>query len=105
MVMPKFTSMKTGRNMRQATQLFSNRKTLMIMLREAFRGKYKMSFLTSLSLALGLLYILSPLDFDWLPVIGWIDDGFVFYLMLKRLYAETQRYIRFKAMERKIHHI
>lgn len=103
--MRKFTSMKTARNMRQASQLLNNRKTLFLMLREVFRGKYKMSFLTSLAIVLSLFYIISPLDFDWFPVIGWIDDGFVFYLLLKRLYAETQRYIRFKAMERKIHHL
>jgi uncharacterized membrane protein YkvA (DUF1232 family) len=101
-VMLKSTTMKTSRNLRHATHLFNNRKTLFQMLRDVFRGKYKMSFLTHLYLILGLIYIVSPLDFDWIPVIGWIDDGFVFYLLVKRLQNETQRYNRAKAMDRKL---
>ena len=102
-VMLKFTTMKTARNLRPATQLFNHRKTLFQMLREAFRGRYKMSFLTSLALVLGLIYIISPLDLDWIPILGWIDDGFVFYLLVKRLQNETLRFNRHKAMERKLH--
>lgn len=101
--MLKFTTMKTARTARHAAQLFHNRKTLFQMLREVFHGKYKMSFLTNLSLIFGLLYIISPLDFDWIPILGWIDDGFVAYLLIKRLQNETQRYNRFKAMERRLH--
>lgn len=100
-VMSKFTSLRYARNVRHAADLFQNRKTLMQMLGEVFRGKYKMSFLTHLSLVLGLLYIISPLDFDWIPILGWADDGFVGYLLIKRLQKETQRFNRHKAMERK----
>ena len=74
------------------------------MLRESFHGKYKMSLVTTLSLIFGILYVISPLDFDWLPIIGWVDDGFVIYLLAKRLQYETQRFSRHKAMERKLHH-
>src|SRR5690606_33543862 len=91
-VMSRFTTMKTARNMRHATQLFSHRKTLFQMLREVFHGKYKMSFATNLAVILGLIYIISPLDFDWIPILGWVDDGFVFYLLVKRLQTETQRF-------------
>src|SRR5690606_12718065 len=101
--MLKFTTMKAARSLRHATQLFSHRKTLFQMLREAFRGRYKMSFLTSLAVVLGLIYIVSPLDFDWIPLVGWVDDGFVFYLLIKRLQKETLRFNRHKAMERKLH--
>lgn len=101
--MLKFMTMKTARNLRHTTQLFGQRKTLFQMLREAFRGRYKMSFFTSLALVLGIIYIVSPLDFDWIPFVGWIDDGLVFYLLVKRLQSETLRFNRHKAMERKLH--
>jgi len=94
--------MKTARNLRHATQLFNNRKTLFQMLREVFHGRYKMSFLTNVAMILGLIYIISPLDFDWIPIIGWIDDGIVFYLVVKRLQNETLRFNRQKAMERRL---
>jgi len=100
--MSKFTTMKTARNLRHASQLFSNRKTLFQMLREVFHGNYKMSFLTNVALVLGLIYIISPLDFDWIPILGWADDGFVFYLLVKRLQNETLRFNRHKAMERRL---
>jgi uncharacterized membrane protein YkvA (DUF1232 family) len=87
--------------MRGAVHLISNRKTLFQMLREVFHGSYKMSFLTNMSVIMGLVYIISPLDFDWIPILGWADDGFVFYMLVKRLQNETQRFNRFKAMERK----
>ena len=100
--MLKSTTMKTGRNLRHATQSFNSRKTLFQMLRDVFHGKYKMSFLTHLYLIFGIIYIISPLDFDWIPVVGWIDDGFVFYLLVKRLQNETQRYNRHKVVGRKL---
>jgi len=99
--MSRFTTMKTARTVRHATHLFNNRKTLLQMLREVFHGRYRMSFLTNVALVLGLIYIISPLDFDWIPILGWADDGFVFYLLVKRLQSETQRYNRHKAMERR----
>ena len=73
------------------------------MLREVFHGRYTMSLLTNMALVLGLLYIISPLDFDWIPILGWVDDGFVGYMVIKRLQKETQRYNRHKAMERRMH--
>lgn len=100
--MMKFTSVKAARNLRHTTQLFQNRKTLFQMLREVFHGRYRMSLWTNVAVVLGLIYIISPFDFDWIPVIGWVDDGFVFYLLIKRLQNETQRFNRHKAMERRM---
>ena len=62
-----------------------------------------MSFLTMAIVILALVYIVFPFDLipDYIPVLGWIDDGVVLYLTLKRLVRETQRYNRFKALERK----
>jgi uncharacterized membrane protein YkvA (DUF1232 family) len=71
------------------------------MLREVFHGTYKFSILTNLALILGVLYIISPLDFDWIPILGWADDGFVAYMLIKRLQTETQRFNRHKAMQRR----
>src|SRR5690606_28302220 len=99
--MAKISTLKSIKQIPGASQLYQSRKCLFHMLREIYRGNYKPSLLTSLSLIFGFLYIISPLDFDWIPILGWIDDGFVFYLMVKRLQAETQRYSRYKAMERR----
>lgn len=88
---------------RHGWHLFRNRRTLWQMLREAMRGQYRMSLMTNIILVFSLIYIISPIDLipDFIPVVGWIDDGLVLYLLLKRLTFETQRYMRFKAMERK----
>ncbi len=73
------------------------------MVREALSGKYRMSLFTILALIFGVAYVIFPFDLipDWIPVIGWIDDGVVIYLVIRRLNTETMRYIRHKAMERK----
>ena len=96
--MGKITSIN---NAKTGWQLLRNRKTLWCMIRESWKGTYSMSFYTSLVVVLGIAYVFIPLDFDWIPFVGWIDDGFVIFLVIKRLQAETQRFIRHKAMERK----
>ena len=81
---------------KHATDVFSNRKSIMRMLSDTFHGSYRMSLLTSMVLLLGLAYIVLPFDFDWIPFLGWIDDGFVGYWIIKRLIAEAKRYSRLK---------
>jgi uncharacterized membrane protein YkvA (DUF1232 family) len=71
------------------------------MIKDIWRGHYKLSFGTSLLLVLGVLYIVLPFDFDWIPFIGWIDDGAVAFFLIKLLQKETNRYVRAKVMERK----
>ena len=73
------------------------------MLKKVFAGSYKLSFLTMAISIFALAYVIFPFDLipDFIPVIGWMDDGLVIYLLLRRLVKETQRYNRFKAMERK----
>jgi hypothetical protein len=34
----------------------------------------------------GVVYVICPLDFDFIPLLGWVDDGMVIYLM-KQLWA------------------
>ena len=73
------------------------------MIREVFNGHYRMSFFTNALTILAIAYIVFPFDLvpDYIPVLGWIDDGAVLYLLILRLEKETHRYNRFKAMERK----
>lgn len=102
--MAKYFSIKSARGVRAAYGLFQGRRTLWQMLREVFGGRYRMSGFTVLVCVLAIGYIVFPFDLmhDYIPFLGWIDDGFVFFLLVKRLRAETQRYTRFKAMERKV---
>lgn len=101
--MAKLTSARGVRNSKHLFDLFSNRRTLWQMLRDAFSGKYKMSALTNIAFILGIIYVLFPFDLvtDFIPFVGWLDDGFVIFLVVKRLSKETQRYNRFKVMERR----
>ncbi len=102
--MAKYFSIRSARGVRAAYGLFQGRRTLWQMLREVFNGRYRMSGFTVLVCVLAIAYIVFPFDFmhDYVPFLGWIDDGFVFFLLVKRLRAESQRYTRFKAMERKV---
>lgn len=101
--MGKFTPVRQVKNMRHAVDLFNNRKTLMQMLKEVFNGRYRMSFLSNMAVLLGILYVLFPFDVitDLIPFLGWADDGFVIFLVVKRLQKETQRFNRFKVMSRR----
>jgi uncharacterized membrane protein YkvA (DUF1232 family) len=101
--MSKFTSVRTGQNIHHGLHLFRNRRTLWQMMREVLKGHYRMSLLTTVILIISIAYIIYPFDLipDSIPVLGWLDDGIVLYLLLLRLVYETKRYNRFKAMERK----
>lgn len=101
--MPKLIPARHVRSARYASHLFQSRRTLWQMMKEAFRGRYKLSLLTMLACILAIAYIVFPFDLvpDYIPVLGWIDDGLVLYLLLKRLHAETHRYNRYKAAERR----
>lgn len=99
--MGKISTISGAKHVKEGVQLFKNRKTLTCMLREVWKGRYKMSFATNLFLILGIVYVVTPFDFDWIPFIGWIDDIAVVIFLIKRLQKETQRFNRHKAMERK----
>jgi uncharacterized membrane protein YkvA (DUF1232 family) len=101
--MSRFTSARRGQSIQHGLHLFRNRKTLWQMIRETLKGYYKMSFLTTAITLFSVVYIIYPFDLipDYIPVLGWIDDGIVLYILLRRLVYETKRYTRFKAMERK----
>jgi len=78
--------------------LMKNRKIIWQMLADAFRGDYKLSFFTVIAIGASLIYIIFPLDIlpDFIPIVGWIDDGAVIYFLAKRLLREAERYLKFK---------
>ena len=104
--MGRSTIVRPIQNVHHGWQLFRGRKVLWQMIRATLSGHYKMSFLTLAIAVLAIAYIIFPFDLipDYIPVVGRIDDGLVFYLLLRRLLKETQRFNRFKAMERKQTH-
>ncbi|OSZ81858.1 hypothetical protein CAP35_00895 [Chitinophagaceae bacterium IBVUCB1] len=81
--------------------LIKNRKTMWCMLKAVWRRQYSISGLSKWLLLAGTLYILLPFDFDWIPILGWLDDAAILLLMIKRLQKETQRFVRAKVMERR----
>ena len=92
-----------SQTIRHGWHLLRNRRTLWQMIREVLKGQYHMSWLTNVIAILAIAYVIFPFDLipDFIPVVGWIDDALVIYLLLLRLVKETQRYSRFKAMERR----
>jgi len=101
--MPRHTLTRSVHTARHGLRLFRSRKILGCMLRDIWHRDYAPSILTILILVVSVGYILFPFDIvpDIIPVLGWLDDGLVLYLLLRRMVKETQRYTRYKAMERK----
>jgi len=68
------------------------------MLIDSFKGDYRLSFFTTVAMIASFVYIIFPLDIlpDFIPVVGWIDDGVVIYFLAKRLLLEAERYLKFK---------
>ncbi|OJW82608.1 MAG: hypothetical protein BGO69_05835 [Bacteroidetes bacterium 46-16] len=101
--MPKSIPARHVKLVKHLAHLFQSRRTLWQMLSDVFKGRYRMSLVTTGGIVFCLIYVVVPFDLlpDYIPVVGWIDDGLVLYLLLKRLGAETQRYNRHKAMGRR----
>jgi uncharacterized membrane protein YkvA (DUF1232 family) len=92
--MAKIPLMKKAQQVRTLAALWRYRSGLFSMFRDMYRGRYRASFLTIVAMIAAAIYILSPIDVipDFLPLIGWMDDGAVFYFLLKRLMYELGRY-------------
>lgn len=75
------------------------RSTIISMLKDTWKGDYKMTFFSKVSLIGALLYVISPVDFipDIFPVVGWADDAGVVFLLLGRLVSEAGRYAKMRA--------
>ncbi|MBL7682274.1 MAG: DUF1232 domain-containing protein [Flavipsychrobacter sp.] len=100
-MMSRVTPLRKAGNIQAGFQLIKNRKTMWCMIKAVWQGKYKMSGLSKWLLFAGLAYVILPFDFDWVPILGWLDDGVIILLLIKRLQTETHRYVRAKVMERK----
>lgn len=85
-------------NAKNAYQVFRNRKLILPMLGDVLKGRYRFSAFTFLVVLLSLVYTFFPFDLlpDFIPVIGWVDDGIWLYLMLRQLLKETRRYGRWR---------
>lgn len=85
---------KKVKQLRSLSALWSHRKQLFRMFRDMYKGTYKASVLTIIALVVTILYVIWPFDIitDLIPIVGWIDDGFIVYFLLKRLVYELQRY-------------
>lgn len=92
--MAKIPFGKKIQQIRSLGALWKYRSELYRMFRDAWRGKYKFSFLTIIALVAGIGWLISPMNImtDLIPVVGWVDDGFVIYFLLKRLMHELNRY-------------
>ncbi len=77
-----------------AYEVYKNRKSLWGMLKDVKSGKHKLSVFSYVAAFLALLYTVSPVDVlpDFIPVLGWIDDGVVWLLVLQQLRKELNRY-------------
>lgn len=77
---------------------YKNRKLIVPMLKDALRGNFRLSVFSLFVIVLTLIYTLIPFDLlpDFIPFIGWVDDGILMYLLFLQLKKETKRYSLFK---------
>ncbi len=82
-----------------AYRVYKDRKLILPMLTDALRGRFRLSLFTLFVLVITLLYLIFPFDLlpDFIPFIGWIDDGVLLYFLLQQLKKETKRYAQYKA--------
>lgn len=65
------------------------------MLKDVYKGQYKMSIINTIVFILALVYILSPIDLipDFYVVVGWFDDLIVFSFLSNFLNKELDKYL------------
>lgn len=85
-------------NISNAYRVYKDRKLILPMLGDAFKGKFRFSFFTLFVLVVAVLYLIFPFDLlpDFIPFIGWIDDGVLLYFLFQQLKKETKRYVQYK---------
>ena len=77
-------------------------KLFFAMLKDYFTKKYpELPVRSVVMMVLTLLYVLSPVDLipDFIPVIGYLDDAFMFGLCLKACADDVEDYKKWKAMQ------
>lgn len=79
---------------KDAYHIYKNRKSLLNMFKAVRQGKFKMTLFTYIVMILGLVYTFVPTDLlpDFIPVIGWVDDGILLFLVLQQLRKELGKY-------------
>lgn len=92
----KFLGRNPVKHAHHAQRAWKQRASIGRMLRAAWSGDYRITFLTKAILLIGVLYIFSPIDIipDFLPILGWIDDLGMVFLLLGRLASEAERFQR-----------
>lgn len=79
-----------------AVQLAKSPRQTWQMIKAIFKGEYKPSFKIYIYFLLLLVYIISPIDAlpDFIPFIGWVDDGVLLALFIKSLSTESLNYVK-----------
>ncbi|MFN9301919.1 MAG: YkvA family protein, partial [Candidatus Kapaibacterium sp.] len=78
------------------TNLFRNITTLYAMLTEK---DYALSLKSKAMIVAALAYFILPTDLtpDFIPFVGYIDDGIVITALMKRVKSEIDRFLQWKA--------
>ena len=97
--MAKIPIMKKVQHIRSLASLWRYRAELFSMSKDIIAGRYKASLLTVVAFIAGILYLFSPFNIltDLVPIIGWVDDGFIIYFLMKRIMYELSRYTASKS--------
>ena len=92
------TFKRSANNAYRLYGLIKNRRIVAQMFTDAWKGSYRISLFTMLAIIFSLLYLVFPLDLipDVIPVLGWIDDGMLLYLLSKRIVWEAGKYLRWR---------
>lgn len=91
---------KLFRRVKVLAKYFNDLCEIFELLRDRVKGVYTETPWTTITALIGaLLYVLSPLDliFDFIPVIGFLDDAVVFGLAVKLAQSDLEKYRAWKA--------
>lgn len=64
--------------------------------------EFKMQNSTILIAIGAIVYTVMPFDFDFIPVIGWVDDVTILMYALKQINKEIDRFINFSKIQNDI---
>ncbi len=73
--------------------IFEKAKTFIKMIKAHIDGTFKIKSSTILIAIGAIIYTIIPLDFDFIPVIGWLDDITILGYALSQLNKEIERFM------------
>ena len=91
---------KLFRNVKVLAKYFNDLCEILELLRDRVKGTYtETPWRTIAALTGALIYVLSPIDliFDFIPVIGFLDDAIVIGLAIKLARPDLEKYRAWKA--------